>query len=129
MVGLGDKKDQHPARLSGGQQQRVAIARALAMRPRVMLLDEVTSALDPEVIGEVLAVIRQLNSGAQADHADGHPPDGLREGDLRPGLLLPLGTDRGAGPARADLRVTRGARAPASFSPPSWKRADAEMET
>ena len=62
MVGLSDKKDQHPARLSGGQQQRVAIARALAMRPRVMLLDEVTSALDPEVIGEVLAVIRQLNS-------------------------------------------------------------------
>ena len=62
MVGLSDKKDEHPARLSGGQQQRVAIARALAMRPRVMLLDEVTSALDPEVIGEVLAVIRQLNS-------------------------------------------------------------------
>ncbi len=62
MVGLGDKKDQHPAHLSGGQQQRVAIARALAMRPRVMPLDEVTSALDPEVIGEVLKVIRQLNS-------------------------------------------------------------------
>lgn len=62
MVGLSDKKDQHPARLSGGQQQRVAIARALAMRPKVMLLDEVTSALDPEVIGEVLAVIRALNS-------------------------------------------------------------------
>jgi len=62
LVGLEDKKDQHPARLSGGQQQRVAIARALAMRPKVLLLDEVTSALDPEVIGEVLAVIRQLNS-------------------------------------------------------------------
>lgn len=62
MVGLSDKKDQHPSRLSGGQQQRVAIARALAMRPKVMLLDEVTSALDPEVIGEVLNVIRQLNS-------------------------------------------------------------------
>ena len=62
MVGLDDKKDQHPSRLSGGQQQRVAIARALAMRPKVMLLDEVTSALDPEVIGEVLNVIRQLNS-------------------------------------------------------------------
>ena len=62
MVGLADKKDQHPARLSGGQQQRVAIARALAMRPKVMLLDEVTSALDPEVIGEVLNVIRSLNS-------------------------------------------------------------------
>ena len=62
MVGLIDKKDEHPARLSGGQQQRVAIARALAMRPKVMLLDEVTSALDPEVIGEVLNVIRRLNS-------------------------------------------------------------------
>ncbi len=62
MVGLADKKDQHPSRLSGGQQQRVAIARALAMRPKVMLLDEVTSALDPEVIGEVLNVIRHLNS-------------------------------------------------------------------
>jgi len=62
MVGLADKKDQHPVRLSGGQQQRVAIARALAMRPKVMLLDEVTSALDPEVIGEVLNVIRQLNT-------------------------------------------------------------------
>ena len=62
MVGLLDKKDEHPSRLSGGQQQRVAIARALAMRPKVMLLDEVTSALDPEVIGEVLNVIRALNS-------------------------------------------------------------------
>ena len=62
MVGLEDKVDQHPARLSGGQQQRVAIARALAMRPKVMLLDEVTSALDPEVIGEVLNVTRYLNS-------------------------------------------------------------------
>ena len=61
MVGMGDKKDEHPSRLSGGQQQRVAIARALAMRPKVMLLDEVTSAPDPEVIGEVLNVIRSLN--------------------------------------------------------------------
>ena len=60
MVGLGDKLDHYPAQLSGGQQQRVAIARALAMRPRVMLFDEVTSALDPELCGEVLNVIREL---------------------------------------------------------------------
>jgi polar amino acid transport system ATP-binding protein len=60
MVGMADKRDQHPSRLSGGQQQRVAIARALAMRPKVMLFDEVTSALDPEVIGEVTNVIRKL---------------------------------------------------------------------
>lgn len=62
MVGMLEKKDQYPARLSGGQQQRVAIARALAMRPKVMLFDEVTSALDPEVIGEVTNVIRKLVS-------------------------------------------------------------------
>ncbi|MFA5582119.1 MAG: ectoine/hydroxyectoine ABC transporter ATP-binding protein EhuA [Paracoccaceae bacterium] len=60
MVGMADKRDEHPARLSGGQQQRVAIARALAMRPKVMLFDEVTSALDPEVTGEVTSVIRNL---------------------------------------------------------------------
>ena len=59
-VGLDDKADQHPIRLSGGQQQRVAIARALAMRPEVMLFDEPTSALDPELIHEVLAVMKRL---------------------------------------------------------------------
>ena len=60
MVGLGHKKGHYPSQLSGGQQQRVAIARALAMRPKIMLFDEVTSALDPELVGEVLEVIRNL---------------------------------------------------------------------
>lgn len=59
-VGLSDKHDHFPSQLSGGQKQRVAIARALAMRPKVMLFDEVTSALDPELVGEVLTVIRDL---------------------------------------------------------------------
>lgn len=60
MVGLSHKLDAHPSQLSGGQQQRVAIARALALKPKVMLFDEVTSALDPELVGEVLQVLRNL---------------------------------------------------------------------
>jgi len=64
-VGIGEKADSYPSQLSGGQQQRVAIARALAMDPKVMLFDEVTSALDPELVGEVLAVMREL---AETEH-------------------------------------------------------------
>lgn len=60
LVGLSEKCDHYPSQLSGGQQQRVAIARSLAMRPKIMLFDEVTSALDPELCGEVLNVIRRL---------------------------------------------------------------------
>jgi polar amino acid transport system ATP-binding protein len=61
--GLDARRDDYPDQLSGGQQQRVAIVRALAMRPQLMLLDEVTSALDPELVGEVLNVIRELAAG------------------------------------------------------------------
>jgi polar amino acid transport system ATP-binding protein len=64
-VGLGDKVNSYPSQLSGGQQQRVAISRAIAMNPKIMLFDESTSALDPELIGEVLKVIKRLaNEGA-----------------------------------------------------------------
>lgn len=62
-IGLGDRGDSYPDKISGGQQQRAAIVRAVAMEPKVLLLDEVTSALDPELVGEVLDLIRELKSG------------------------------------------------------------------
>jgi polar amino acid transport system ATP-binding protein len=64
-VGLSEKTDEYPDKLSGGQQQRVAIARALAYDPRLLLLDEITSALDPELVGEVLALVGELAAGGR----------------------------------------------------------------
>ena len=77
-VGLEEKIDAYPDQLSGGQQQRVAIARSLAMRPQLMLFDEITSALDPELIGEVLKVLEAMARDGMTMLAR-HPRDGLRQ--------------------------------------------------
>jgi polar amino acid transport system ATP-binding protein len=78
-VGLTDKADRYPAQLSGGQQQRVAIARALMMEPSIMLFDEVTSALDPELVGEVLAVMKDLAKSGMTMMVVTHEMDFARE--------------------------------------------------
>ncbi len=103
-LGLRGRENDAPEDLSGGQQQRVALARAFAARPRAMLLDEVTSALDPELVGEVLQTVRALKSRGR-DDADRHPRDELRARGRRHGLLPargPAGRERAA---RAGARV------------------------
>jgi len=94
--GLGDKIREFPDRLSGGQQQRAAIVRALAMQPSLLLLDEVTSALDPELVGEVLAVIRELAEGGMTMLIATHEMSFAREvadlvAFLHEGRILELG--------------------------------------
>ncbi len=95
--GLSDKADEYPDRLSGGQQQRAAIVRALAMRPQLLLLDEVTSALDPELVGEVLDVIRELAAGGMTMVIATHEMSFAREIAsevcfLEAGVILERGT-------------------------------------
>ena len=95
--GLADKRDEYPDRISGGQQQRVAIVRALAMQPGLMLLDEVTSALDPELVAEVLSVIRELAAEGMtmliATHEMGFARDvASRVCFLDAGVILEQGT-------------------------------------
>jgi polar amino acid transport system ATP-binding protein len=94
--GLADKRRDFPDRLSGGQQQRVAIVRALAMRPELLLLDEITSALDPELVAEVLAVVRELASAGMTMVLATHEMAFAREvasrvGFLDAGRILELG--------------------------------------
>jgi polar amino acid transport system ATP-binding protein len=96
-VGLADKADTFPAKLSGGQKQRVAIARALAMKPDVMLFDEVTSALDPELVQEVLNVIRELAAEGMTmilvTHEMAFAADvSSRVGFMNDGILAELGS-------------------------------------
>lgn len=96
-VGLSEKADRYPSELSGGQQQRVAIARALAMQPQVMLFDEVTSALDPEMVGEVLRVLRDLAEQGMTMVVVTHEMDFARHvahrvGFLEAGVLVALGS-------------------------------------
>ena len=101
-VGMGHKANAYPGQLSGGQQQRVAIARALAMQPKVMLFDEVTSALDPELVGEVLEVMIRL-AGRGHDDDGGHPRDGVRARGGDPDALPGRGQDRRGGRAQGDV--------------------------
>ena len=102
-VGLEDKYDSYPAQLSGGQQQRVAIARALAMQPKVLLFDEPTSSLDPELVGEVLRVMRDLAREGRTMIVVTHEMGFAREASDR--TIFPAwGQDRRGRPAGRTVR-------------------------
>ena len=110
--GLADKQDEYPDRLSGGQQQRAAIVRALAMKPSLLLLDEVTSALDPELVAEVLEVIRELAEGGMTMLIATHEMAFARDIASRV-CFLDARRDPGGRPSGADPhRAARGADAP-----------------
>ncbi len=108
-IGLGEKADEFPDRLSGGQQQRAAIARAIATNPRILLLDEVTSALDPELVGEVLDLVRELKQAGVTIVMATHEMDFARDvadrvAFLDDGIILE------EGPAKQVLSKPREAR-------------------
>ncbi len=102
-IGLGDKLRSYPDRLSGGQQQRVAIIRAIASDPELLLLDEITSALDPQLVGEVLELVAELKDG-RVDDPDGHARDAVRAERRGHGRLPEGRRARRAGYAGSALR-------------------------
>ena len=102
-VGLGERVDYQPSELSGGQQQRVAIARALAMDPHVMLFDEATSALDPELVRDVLGVMKELARGGMTMIVVTHEMGFARDVADRV-IFMDGGVHRGGGHARRGLR-------------------------
>ncbi|WP_118136284.1 amino acid ABC transporter ATP-binding protein [Oceanicella sp. SM1341] len=108
-IGLLEKQDAYPSKLSGGQQQRVAIVRALAMKPEVMLFDEVTSALDPELVGEVLTLMAQLAREGMTMLLVTHEIDFAREVSSRV-LFFDNGVIAEDGPPDAVLRTPRSER-------------------
>jgi polar amino acid transport system ATP-binding protein len=110
LVGLGAKAEAYPDQLSGGQQQRVAIARALALHPEILLLDEVTSALDPELVGEVLDTIRRLAAQGMTMILVSHEMAFVREVADRV-VFMDAGEVVEAGPAREVLDAPRTPRA------------------
>ncbi len=111
---MWDKRDDYPDRLSGGQQQRVAIVRALAMQPRVMLLDEITSALDPELVAEVLTLVGELAREGMTMLIATHEMGFARDVASKV-VFLYAGPDRGSRSRPTSCSATRTASGRVSF--------------